>query len=553
MVKKGLRGWKLCAMSGREEETRRREVLEGLSRAELIGTIVTLEERLDRATAFVEKQERLIEDQQRRLEIQDRQIEQQRRQIAQQAVQIEKQALQIEEQRQCIEVQNGRIVQLEGEISRLNAEVSRLEAEVSRLKKGPPTSRNSHLPPSKDLTAGPSSAAGKAGKDQRRRKQAHTQGGRMLAASPDEVKDVFVDACPYCLAVVTRDLQQVKHAYDHVDIPPIAAITTRVNLHGCDCPACGKTLKAAPPQDMPPASPFGPNLMLLALCLRFEHGVSFARLSRFMGEFVGVPISRGALCNLLHRAGEKLLETARAIHDVVRRQPYLQSDETTLNVGGDNYWEWVFVSKTAVAHVVKRSRGYQVIEDFLAGSEPVGWGSDRLPAQRKAPARVWQACLAHLIRDCNKAHDAGDFTFAPKLRTALGKITALYHQRDDLTPRQFANRRTRLRKRISALFDRTHCTPWQQDGHDLQRKLAPIHHCLSTCLDHPQLQPTNNACEQAIRMSKVFIKIWGCLRTEKGAEHFAAIRTILATARLHHLTPKEALSLALNRQFPLPA
>lgn len=513
----------------------RREGLEGLSRAELIQTIVTLEERLDRATTLIERQER--------------QIEKQAAKIDQQQRLIEKQALQIEEQRQCIEVQNGRIVALE-------AEVSRLEAEVSRLKKGPPTSRNSHLPPSKDLTAGPSGATGSAnrpGKDQRRRADAHTQGGRTLAENPDDVKDVFVDACPHCQATVARDLQQLRHAYDHVDIPPIVAITTRVNLHGCDCPTCGKILKAAPPADMSPASPFGHNLTLLALCLRYEHGVSFSRLSRFMGEFVGVRISRGALGNLMRRAGDVLLQTATAIHDIVRRQPYIQSDETTLNIGGDKRWEWVFVSKTAVAHLVKNSRGYQVIEDFLAGAKPVGWGSDRLPAQRKAPAQVWQACVAHLIRDCNKAHDAGDYTFAPKLRTALGKITELYHQRANLTPRQFANRRTRLRKRIKALFDRTHCTPWQQDGHDLQRKLTPIHHCLSTCLDHHQLQPTNNASEQAIRMSKVFMKIWGCLRTEKGAEHFAAIRTILATGRMHNLTPKNALSLALNHNFPLPA
>src|SRR2546430_9555208 len=42
---------------------------------------------------------------------------------------------------------------------------------------------------------------------------------------------------------------------------------------------------------------------------------------------------------------------------------------------------------------------------------------------------------------------------------------------------------------------------------------------------------TNNPAEQAIRMSKLRIKISGCMRSTAGAEEFCALRSYLATAR----------------------
>jgi hypothetical protein len=54
----------------------------------------------------------------------------------------------------------------------------------------------------------------------------------------------------------------------------------------------------------------------------------------------------------------------------------------------------------------------------------------------------------------------------------------------------------------------------------------------------------NNEAEQVIRMSKLRIKVSGCMRSMAGAETFCAIRSYLATATRHGISWLDALTLA---------
>ena len=56
----------------------------------------------------------------------------------------------------------------------------------------------------------------------------------------------------------------------------------------------------------------------------------------------------------------------------------------------------------------------------------------------------------------------------------------------------------------------------------------------------------NNEDERAIRMSKLRIKISGCMRSPAGAEEFCAIRSYLATAARHGISGLDALTRAFQ-------
>ena len=54
----------------------------------------------------------------------------------------------------------------------------------------------------------------------------------------------------------------------------------------------------------------------------------------------------------------------------------------------------------------------------------------------------------------------------------------------------------------------------------------------------------NNEAERVIRMSKLRIKVSGCMRSMAGAEAFCAIRSYLATASRHGIGWLDALTRA---------
>src|SRR3712207_1752010 len=83
-------------------------------------------------------------------------------------------------------------------------------------------------------------------------------------------------------------------------------------------------------------------------------------------------------------------------------------------VDGRACWDRVFRNAEVVIHVVRRSRGAGVVAEVMAGHRPAIWVSDLYSAQR-GHAAAWQICLAHQLRDCRFAIEAGDAVFAPRL------------------------------------------------------------------------------------------------------------------------------------------
>ncbi len=56
--------------------------------------------------------------------------------------------------------------------------------------------------------------------------------------------------------------------------------------------------------------------------------------------------------------------------------------------------------------------------------------------------------------------------------------------------------------------------------------------CWYTCLLYSGMEPTNNLGEQAMREHVIMRKIIGTFRSEKGAEHYQYIASLLATWQL---------------------
>lgn len=407
-------------------------------------------------------------------------------------------------------------------IQEMAAEIDRLKAMVAAngAKKTP---KNSHTPPSQGQKANKQ-------RDRPRKKRPSRPGvSRELAEDPDDVRIVRASLCDKCGADVSGQQQTRRERYDFIDIPPVAAHVTRIELWGGRCPCCTRRYRASPPRDMPCGTPFGPQIHALLLYLHHSQHVSFERLARLLGELFGLRISEGAIANALARKAPALEASRKAIEARLRAAEIVASDETTTRIDGVTHWHWVFVAGRAVLHRIAPRRARAVAEAVLNGHRPEVWISDRYSGQQEL-GRAHQVCLAHVLRDVQYAIDCGDTVTAPKIANLLQWAVRVGRRRDSLADNTLAQYRARADRKLDALLAPPAAHP---AGRDLQKKLKAWRTKFFVFLENRRVPATNNRSEQEIRPTVIHRKVTNGFRSAWGAAAYADYCSLTSTGRRH--------------------
>ena len=422
------------------------------------------------------------------------------------------------------------------QIETLTKRVAELEA---KLAQPPKTPDNSSVPPSQGH---------KPNRAERWVKKRKGRPGtfRKLTEHPDRIIETVAPRCPHCAHPLSLADQPEVHAYDHIELPPIRPVVTRIHRHRGRCPCCRRGFSAPAPDGMAPGSPFGPGIVALVLHLHVTQAIGFERLVGLMAEVFGLTISEGAIANLLARAAPALTEAAEAIGQEVRQATVIASDETSARVGGITHWQWVMLSSTAIYHTIADRRAAAVVTGFLQGAVPEIWVADRYGGQA-GHGKTRQVCLAHLLRDAQYAIEEGDPIFAPAFKALLLRAVAIGRRRDDLKDTTLAQYRADLDRKLDRLLA---TSPTQPAAARLWRAMRRDRDDLFRFITRRDVPYTNNGCERALRPSVIFRKVTGCFRSQTGASLYAAAISVIATGRLNRKSALQALRLALD---PAPA
>jgi transposase len=134
-------------------------------------------------------------------------------------------------------------------------------------------------------------------------------------------------------------------------------------------------------------------------------------------------------------------------------------------------WEWVFQNQDICLHVIRPSQGAGVISEVLGEHRPQVWVSDLFSAQKNHPAAQWQVCLAHQLRDCQYAIDAGDRIFAPAMKRLLLRAFVIHRRRDRMDEARLERYRSNLRERLTRILS---FSPHQPDGVRLRKRYGEL-------------------------------------------------------------------------------
>jgi transposase len=424
----------------------------------------------------------------------------------------------------------------------LNTTLERRLSELeTKLNQPPKDSSNSSVPPSKDRKKNKPVTRGSKGT--RKASVGRKGGGRPLHPDPDQQIHARAKTCPHCGIEVPQAEQHLHAVYDKIEIPPVKPVVTRVHQYGGHCASCHQDFVSPVPKGMEPGSPFGASIQTLATYYRYTHAIGYERLSRMFADLYNLPISEGALANLFQAAKTRIDDRTAEILERIRSSRLICSDETSVRVNGRNEWEWVFQNQDVCVHVIRPSRGSAVIQEVLAGHRPKIWVSDLLSSQKTNPAELWQVCLAHQLRDCQYAVDAGDSIFAPRMKRVLLRAIAIHRRRGTLAQSTLYNYRLNMKQRLHQCLA---LEPAQADGIRLKKRYLDLKDNLFLFLEDATIPTTNNSSEQAFRMSKLFMKVTNCFRSNWGKELFAGVRSVINTGKRQGLNAYQAIKRALS-------
>lgn len=408
------------------------------------------------------------------------------------------------------------------------------ELSSSRASKLRTTSKNSHLPPSKDLTRG----AVKSNQSLREKSDkavggqvGHKGNTLLMSDSPDEVVELKPNFCNECgNELLAEDAQQVSRR-QVIDIPPITPITTEYRLYETTC-SCGHCQKSAYPEGVDHPIQYGPNIQSTIIYQNVYQYMPFARLQDFFAKIMGLKISKGAMENIIRRTSKKAESTYETLRQVVEVSLFVGSDETGAKASGSKIWFWVWQSAIVTYIVAACTRSKQVIADnFPQGLPDSIICTDRLAAQLSTISKGNQICIVHLLRDLNYLIDKEQTQWAKDFKSLLLdalqlKKTKPQYSTDDEAAQDIENRANTLLK--SSFGELSWTVEQQHKTMTFFNAMVKLRHALFTFLYHAQVPPDNNGSERAVRPIKVKMKISGQFKSLQ--QDFAILRSVIDTA-----------------------
>lgn len=446
------------------------------------------------------------------------------------------------------------------ELEKSQRELERLKHKVAALKIATPASKQVDRP-SMPAPAEPPPKGRRPGGQ-----PGHPPHTRPRPDHVDETEELTLDRCPDCRGELDEDPSDTYERFV-TELIPACLFVLRLLVHRYWCRHCHRLVQATTDRALP-GRQFGPRLASTLVLLSMM-GLPVRRIQEVVATMAGLSVSTGEVQDLLEMTAEKLGPEYAAVREEVRKSHLVQPDETSMRVGGKNWWAWSFATKLAAYYELAPSRGKDVVERVLGRDFPGTVVSDDWCAYNCLEGRrgvCWihinrhlQAVeVAHGIRPRGpRAPSPPVFTraghppiiilsFARRLRALLREAVAWSEKAPSSALRARERKAKSYERRVHRL-----CDPDSKDEDvgRISRNLLSRMPYLFTFVRDARIPWHNNAGERAIRSVCVKRKMSGGLRSGVGARTYARLKTVHETTKRKGQDFVNVVIAALTRAF----
>lgn len=440
----------------------------------------------------------------------------------------------------------ARLIEAQGkEMSVLRKENAELRDLLSGYR-NPKNSSNSSVPPSKDENRPKKNQSLRRPTGRKPGGQPGHKGKTLeMTAFPDSIVELAPDYCRSCGASLSERPLTGEGVRQVVDMPPIKAVWTQYQIYSGQCD-CGCRTVADFPKGVDSPISYGNNIEGLIGYFHARQYLPFARMGEMMNDVFNIAISEGGIHCLLDRFADRTAPLYEVIKQRVANAKVVGTDETGAKVNGDKHWFWTWQTPhlTYIAHSANRGRAV-IDAHFPEGFPDATLVRDGWRAQTGTLAKHHQTCLPHLLRHPDYLGQKYDGAkWGVLFKTLLYDAMKLHN--DGHIGKQNAAR-AEIVQRLQKLLERPP-DKGQKELYTFYKRMCRERQHLFTFLYLKDVPPDNNASERAIRNIKVKQKISGQFKTERAAQNFAKIRSVIDTTIKNGMNVLDALALIAKLQ-----
>jgi len=361
--------------------------------------------------------------------------------------------------------------------------------------------------------------------------------------TPDDITDHFPETCSGCGGALTGAMATGHTARQVFDLPePKPLIVTEHRAHACLCGNCGAETRAAFPEDVTAPVQYGARLAAVVVYLLHYQLLPEKRLAALMADLFGVNLVTATIAGMSRACAVRCHGFAATVRDRVAAAPVKHMDETGLRICGETQWLHIASTIWLTFYRVSPKRG-SLLENVLGIVVHDHW-----KPYYTLKGVLHALCNAHHLRELQALVEIEKEDWARKLQRLLrrschatnlareqgvtlspGLIALIERCYDAVLTEGFTFHEAQPAL-ISTARKRRGRVP-RRTGHNLLLRLRVRKVDVLRFLSDPTVPFTNNLAEQDGRMMKLRQKISGGFRSVDGAEDFAAIRSLLSTAR----------------------
>jgi hypothetical protein len=326
-----------------------------------------------------------------------------------------------------------------------------------------------------------------------------------------------------------QDVQRLDQYIE--EIPPVRPIVTHVVTYVGQCANCGQVRSTHPLQTSTAGGAaqvqLGPRALAWAAELNKRVGISMRKTCGIFHKLLGLRLTAGGLSQALDRIAARCRGDYDSLLERIRNSSVVYADETSWWVGEEGWWLWTFTTPHETLYRVEENRGQAIVRQTL-GEEFAGvLVSDCCNAYDQIDCRK-QKCVAHHLQALVKARDEQNshHHYLDEWREFFARLIALWKERPQIPPDELAAKRKTLEQQCDDLLGRELC--WTGDK-KFRNRVAKRREHLFTCLAYPEVEPTNNRAERALRPAVIARKLSCGNKTTSGKQTWEILASLAVT------------------------